>query len=162
MTQSAKSRSSELRPGDVLRDGRYEISSCSGPPATRTSIWHRTGCLACPGCGRCLLQQQLDRAWRADGRAHGKHACSASWGIIRTLRMFSNTGKRAKRPSWPPVIYPAEASETASPDSQQSGIGTAGREHLAARDRNRAAGLYVHPRAPHLVPRSAAAQRAVR
>ena len=25
MTQSAKSRSSELRPGDVLRDGRYEI-----------------------------------------------------------------------------------------------------------------------------------------
>jgi serine/threonine protein kinase len=48
MTQSAKSRSSELRPGDVLRDGRYEIKQLLRSAPDKNVYVAQDRALACP------------------------------------------------------------------------------------------------------------------
>jgi eukaryotic-like serine/threonine-protein kinase len=48
MTQSAKSRSSELRPGDVLRDGRYEIKQLLRSAPDKNVYLAQDRVLACP------------------------------------------------------------------------------------------------------------------
>jgi serine/threonine protein kinase len=47
MTQSAKSRSSELRPGDVLRDGRYEIQQLLRPACDKSVYLAQDRVLGC-------------------------------------------------------------------------------------------------------------------
>ena len=47
MTQSAKSRSSELRPGDVLRDGRYEIQELLRAACDKSVYLARDRVLGC-------------------------------------------------------------------------------------------------------------------
>jgi serine/threonine protein kinase len=151
MTQSANSHSSELRPGDVLRDGRYEIHQLLRAACDKSVYLAQDRVLGC--------QVALDAFSNGSSIVPGGLTVSA-W---ETLVL----GQLGDHPNIASVLEHWEDGKTAFMSSRYLSGGSLRDRITNSED----AGMELPVEsilriateiAPHLVPRSPAAQRAVR